>query len=257
MKLLLVDDEFVALKALKKRVDWVKYGFSEVFTAQDGASARELLAQHHVDLVLCDIEMPGENGLELVEFIKQRYPKTSCIMVTCHADFEYTRRALKSRVIDYILKPIDYEELDGILLKFIEEHEQNENKEALQKVVEQTQQSKGMSEVVQAANRIEVVKQYIEDHIREKIYIEDLAKLIYVNDQHLMRIFKKSTGQSVTEYITERRVVIASHLLKDTDYSINFVADCVGCENYSYFTKLFKKYTGFTPREYRNKFKEQ
>ena len=178
-------------------------------------------------------------------------------MVTCNADFEYTRRALKSRVIDYILKPIDYEELDNILLKFIEEHEQNENKEVLQKVVEQTQQSKGMSEVVQAANRIDVVKQYIEDHIREKIYVEDLAKLIYVNDQHLMRIFKKSTGQSVTEYITERRVVIASHLLKDTDYSINFVADCVGCENYSYITKLFKKYTGFTPREYRNKFKEQ
>lgn len=257
MKILLVDDEIVALNALKKRVDWVKYGFTEIFTAQNASAARAVFEEHQIDLVLCDIEMPGENGLDLVEYIHENYPKTDCVMVTCHPDFEYTKRALKSRVIDYILKPIDYDELNDVLVKYLEQHHRREDQEAVQKVVAKTQQSKATTEGMASLDRIDTIKKYIEEHIREKIYVEDLAKLIYVNDQHLMRIFKKSTGQSVTEYITQRRIILASHLLKSSDYSINFIADCVGCENYSYFTKLFKKYTGYTPREYRTRFKDK
>ena len=113
MKILLVDDEIVALNALKKRVDWVKYGFVEVFTARDGEQARSILKQEKIDLVLCDIEMPGESGLDLVEYIKDTYPQTDCIMVTCHADFGYVKKSMRVKAFDYILKPIDYEELIG------------------------------------------------------------------------------------------------------------------------------------------------
>ena len=74
MKILLVDDEIVALHALKKRVDWVKYGFTEVLTAQDGATARAVFEKNRIDLILCDIEMPGEDGLSLVEYIRTAYP---------------------------------------------------------------------------------------------------------------------------------------------------------------------------------------
>ena len=102
-----------------------------------------------------------------------------------------------------------------------------------------------------------MIKEYIDSHIQEKISVKDLADLVHVNEQHLMRVFKKENGQSILEYINERRIIIASNLLKDTDYTINFIADCIGCENYSYFTKIFKKYTGFTPREYRMQFKKR
>lgn len=256
MKILLVDDEIVALNALKKRVDWVHYGFTEVLTAQDAALAREILSKHQVELVLCDIEMPGEDGLSLVEYIRKSYPYTSCIMVTCHADFSFIKRSMKSQVIDYILKPIDYEELNGLLLQFVQEREKATTRQEIARIVEQVQESReGQEDNVQS--RMERIKAYIEEHIREKIYAEDLAALIHVNEQYLMRIFKREEGKSLTEYITERRIHIASNLLKDSEYSINFIADCVGCENYSYFTKLFKKYTGFTPREYRNQFRSE
>ena len=221
MKILLVDDEIVALNALKKRVDWVKYGFTEVLTAQDGSTARAVFEKNRIDLMLCDIEMPGEDGLSLVEYIRTAYPQTACIMVTCHADFSYI--------------------------------EQSNTRQEIARIVEQVQEQREEPKDNQQ-NRMECVKSYIEDHIREKIYVEELAALIHVNDQYLMRIFKRETGKSLTEYITERRIQIASSLLKDSEYTINFIADCVGCENYSYFTKLFKKYTGFTPREYRNQF---
>ncbi len=253
MKILLVDDEIVALNALKKRVDWVKYGFTEVLTAQDGSTARAVFEKNRIDLMLCDIEMPGEDGLSLVEYIRTAYPQTACIMVTCHADFSYIKRSMKSQVIDYILKPIDYEELNGLLQQFCRQQEQANTRQEIARIVEQVQEQREEPKDNQQ-NRMECVKSYIEDHIREKIYVEELAALIHVNDQYLMRIFKRETGKSLTEYITERRIQIASSLLKDSEYTINFIADCVGCENYSYFTKLFKKYTGFTPREYRNQF---
>ncbi len=259
MRILLIDDEIVALNALKKRVDWVKYGFTEVWTAQDVASVKELLNKDSVDLMLCDIEMPGENGLALVEYTKKNYPNTQCIMVTCHADFDYIRQAMRYGVKDYILKPVDYEELECLLVQFTEDYQRRQNKEKLGKLVEKTQErKKGIEESDMDSNeeRLETVKQYIEEHIQEKITVGDLANLIHINEQHLMRIFKRETGQSVVEYITERRIIIASNLLKDSDYTINFIADCVGCENYSYFTKLFKRFTGFTPREYRIQFKK-
>ncbi len=255
MKILVVDDEIVALNALKKRVDWMKYGFTEVLTAMDAISAREILTQHNVDLVLCDIEMPGESGLSLVEFIRSTYPATECMMVTCHADFDYLKKSMRCRVWDYILKPIDYDELDGILTQFVEEMQIRVNKDRIERIAQKTALDKG--HVLQTSEeRVAVVKQYIEEHLNEKIYVEELAELIHINEQHFMRIFKKETGQSVTEYITERRILVASELLKTSDYSINFISDCIGCENYSYFSKLFKRYTGFTPKEYRQQFKK-
>lgn len=268
MRILLIDDEIVALNALKKRVDWVKYGFSEVLTAQDTVTARELLEKDRADLVLCDIEMPGEDGLSFVEYVKMAYPATECIMVTCHADFNYIKKAMKFGVKDYILKPIDYEELDSLLVQFGEDYRSRQEKEQLGKLVgraRERKESKTRNDQENAGTpleedsseaRLRCVKQYIEDHIQEKITVKDLANLVHLNEQHLMRVFKRETGQSVLEYITERRILIAGSLLKDTDYSINFIADCIGCENYSYFTKLFKKFTGFTPREYRMQFKK-
>ena len=74
-----------------------------------------------------------------------------------------------------------------------------------------------------------------------KLYVEDLARLVHVNDQYLMRLFKKETGMSLTQYINEQRILKASHLLKHSDYNINYVADLVGYENLSYFARSFKK----------------
>lgn len=250
MRLLLVDDEIVSLNALKKRVDWIKHGFTEIVAVQDAALAKEVFSKNTVDLMLCDIEMPGESGLCLLSFVKEFYPATECIIVSCHADFGYIKEAMKYKASDYILKPIDYEELENQLLQFAQKRENSKQREQLGKFIERTQESKERGQEP-GEDRIEIVKTYIEKHIQEKIHIEDLAKLVHLNDQHLMRTFKRETGQSILEYISQQRIFIASKLLKETDYSIQLISDSVGCEHYSYFTKLFKRSTGLTPSEYK------
>ena len=244
-------------------MDWLKYRYTEVFTAKSLKEAREILDSQSIDLTLCDIEMTGENGLDLIAYIKERYPSIACIMVTCHDDFSYIQKALRYGVKDYLLKPVCEEDLYPLLEKI-----QNERQEQLEQfrcykmisqISDQREKAANQEEqtAAQSKERISTVKEYIENHLQENIAINDIAKLIYVNPQYLMRIFKKETGQSITEYITKQRVLLASRMLRETDYTVNFISDCVGFESCSYFIRVFKKQAGCSPGEYRSQFQKK
>ncbi len=258
MKVLLVDDEVIALRAFRKRVDWVKYGFTEVYEAMDTAEARRILESKRIDLIFCDVEMPGENGLDFIEYVSSNYPSVRSVMLTCHAEFNYARQAIRSGARDYILKPIDYDEMGELLTRIGGEIAEENRRERLDELVNRVKADKEEADDPDSnENRIRLIKDYIDDHIHEKITMKVLADQLHMNEQHMVRIFKKETGQSVLDYITQQRIAVAGMMLRDTDHSINFIADCVGCENYSYFTKIFKKQTGYTPSEYRSQFKKK
>ena len=66
---------------------------------------------HDVDIMLCDIEMPGENGIELLRWVRQEHMDVECIFLTCHANFSYAQDAVKLDCMDYVLIPVRYEEI--------------------------------------------------------------------------------------------------------------------------------------------------
>jgi two-component system response regulator YesN len=98
---------------------------------------------------------------------------------------------------------------------------------------------------------VQAVKDYVRVHIRDTIYIGDIAASVFLNEQHLMRIFKRETGVSVLEYITGERLAVSKRLLITTALPVNQVALQAGYENYSYFIRLFKRNFGVTPQVYR------
>ncbi|SCP98680.1 Helix-turn-helix domain-containing protein [Anaerobium acetethylicum] len=249
LNVILVDDEVVAVNALKRRVDWSKYGIEHVYTANSMQQAQTLFQNEKIDFMLCDIEMPQGNGLDLYEWVKIYYPAVECIYVSCHPEYEYIRKALQLGTADYILKPIDYEELDQILTQLIERLNKQPELEEIPETIIRTLAEKESKE--KQDNVVHQAKRYILQHIQENIYIEEIADQVHLNAQYLMRLFKKETGLSILEYITDERLKLAKELLAKTDYPINKVADSVGYGNYSYFTKIFKKNTGMTPAAYR------
>ena len=89
MNLLIVNDEQLTAETMKKDMDWASYGISEVYTAYDTEAARACIAEHPVDILLCDIEMPGENGLGLLRWVREQEKEIECIFLTCHAKFAY------------------------------------------------------------------------------------------------------------------------------------------------------------------------
>ena len=108
MNLLLVDDERIAVQGMLRGVDWKRCGIDgEILTAYNARQAMAVLEENPVSLILCDIEMPGENGIQLLRQVSTRWPKIACILLTCHAEFTYAQEALRLGCLDYILKPAE------------------------------------------------------------------------------------------------------------------------------------------------------
>lgn len=97
----------------------------------------------------------------------------------------------------------------------------------------------------------ETIKSYIDQNFAMDLSRNDLADLVFLHPDYAARIFRNQIGISLNNYMIQRRIEEAKRLLKTTGLPVNVIADKVGYGNYSYFTKLFKKETGYTPQEYR------
>ena len=117
MTVLIVDDQINVVEGIVNGVDFARAGMDTVLTAYSAAGARELLLMYPVDVILCDIEMPGENGLSLYRWAKDKHMELECIFLTAHADFSYAKTAMQLESMDYILQPAPYEEVSNALLK--------------------------------------------------------------------------------------------------------------------------------------------
>lgn len=111
LKLMIVDDEIYVIRAMRKSVDFAGLGFDEVHHALGANEAKGVMEAHSVDLIICDIEMPGVSGLALIEWVNEHYPQTRTIFLTAHAEFAYAQKAVQLGSFEYLLKPVKTEEL--------------------------------------------------------------------------------------------------------------------------------------------------
>lgn len=105
MTLLIVNDVEMTIKFLTTKIDWKKYGISRLFTAYNADEAKEIFRDQEIDIILCDIEMPGENGISLIRWVRSQNFSTEIIFLTCHANFDYIQEALHLDCQDYVLFP--------------------------------------------------------------------------------------------------------------------------------------------------------
>lgn len=99
------------------------------------------------------------------------------------------------------------------------------------------------------------VREYLDEHFREKIVLEELARNFYVDKYYLTKIFKEAYGVTITAYILSMRITRAKSLLRFTDMTIEEVGVAAGMSDANYFARSFKKTEGMTPREYRRLWK--
>lgn len=120
MKVLIVDDEKHVREAIRMLVDWESYGIVEILEAPEGAAAVELIKANQPDIIFTDMLMPIMNGSELLEWIQEHSPSSKTIVISGHDDFGYVRHTIKYGGMDYILKPIDEEQLNEALRKAVD-----------------------------------------------------------------------------------------------------------------------------------------
>ena len=110
-QVLIVDDEPAVLEGLAYTMPWEELEVEQVHQASSAAEALKLLNRHHVDIVITDIRMPGMSGLELIQEIRRSWSGVRCIILSGHGEFEYAREAIRMETTDYLLKPIEADEL--------------------------------------------------------------------------------------------------------------------------------------------------
>ena len=96
------------------------------------------------------------------------------------------------------------------------------------------------------------IKNYIDSHYSQNITLDFLSNLTYMNKFHLVHTFTKQIGLSPINYAINKRIQEAKNLLSTTNYSIRDIASIVGFSNSSYFSQMFKKIIGITPKNYRD-----
>lgn len=116
-KLLIVDDESWTRETVKALIDLDRLKISQLIEATNGEEAIGIIKTLKPDFILTDMKMPGVDGIRLLEALEKDYPDILVIVLSGYQDFVYTRQAIKSRVIEYLPKPVDELELNNALEK--------------------------------------------------------------------------------------------------------------------------------------------
>lgn len=112
MNLLVVDDDKISVACTLAMLEWQNLGIGQVYTAYSKKQAIEVMEACPVEILLCDIEMPRGSGYELLEWIEENGFSVAAVFLTSYAKFEYVSRAMKMKVVDYVLKPADKDSLE-------------------------------------------------------------------------------------------------------------------------------------------------
>ena len=128
IRILVVDDEPDFIETMVKRFTFRKM---PVTPAPSGIEALKILEKDTFDVVIMDVRMPGKDGIETLKEIKKRYPLTEVIMLTGHASVESGMRGMSLGAYDYVLKPVDFDELLEKVRKAYERKQLNEGRSAI------------------------------------------------------------------------------------------------------------------------------
>ena len=372
LKLLIVDDEKQIREGLSETLDWKSIGISEVLIAKNGNEAFDIYKKYMPELIITDIRMPGMDGLELCQSIKEYNSNSRIMLLSGHSDFQYAKQGILIGVNNYFTKPVNIDELlsfsKEMVKEILDEKKYNEqkpidknqermsdrsnaydanaieknsidnwvfdNKKVISSVeylcyekindrlkdlyirllnyeqknksvelaikiidnlklgfqyycdddrfldeartiyIERIKKSDLMYEVIQylkafiitglSYSKVKVkcnnnknvvlVCEYIKENFHKELSTDILADYVNRNAAYLSHLFKKKTGLSINEYICAIRIEESKKMLRDSSLMAYEIADEIGIDSYKYFYGIFKKFTGLTPTEYRNKY---
>ena len=238
MRLLMIDDEQTSFEIIKATIDWKAFNIVPEY-AESAADAMEKIKEEIPDIVLTDIMMPGMDGFELIEWIKTNSYNCEIIILTAYGTFEYARKALDYGVTGYLLKPINEAELKELINKAIYNINQNSRQA-------------GHVNAVNYSLPVRLACEYIDKNYQEDINLNKISNYVSLSKNYFCNIFKKETGMTIWDYLIRIRMEEAKKMLLETEQKTYEISELVGYDDPSYFGRLFKKYTGFTPIEFRD-----
>ncbi len=264
VRLLIADDEMIEREVLYKTLRENLGDRCTIFQAENGREALEIYQKEKIQIAVLDIEMPGINGIEAAERIREQDKECCIIFLTAFDEFAYAKKAITVRAMDYLLKPYDEQELMLVLEEAMHQAGEREDKtgdfgkakdtEARKTAERETakeQSYEADNENVRMVKVTDVINQYIQENYRCDISMQDAARHMNYSEAYFCKLFKQCFGRNFTSYLTEYRVNEAKRLLTQPTVNIKEIGKAVGYADSNYFTKVFRRITGQSPTEYR------
>jgi len=249
-----VEDEQIVREEIVSSIRWQMLGLELIGTAADGLEGEQLIKRVEPDIVITDIRLPGIDGLTMLS----RCPVNHAIILSGHTDFNYMKQAIRLGVFDYLLKPVDDEELEETLANLVKKIQEEDHD------YEQLRGSKGTSNVEliplpRGVNNhvIDSTIAFIADNFSSPVGLQEAAAFLELSESHLSRLFKEVTGLNFLQYLNAWRINKAVELMKDPKRNIGEIATNCGFPTPGYFAKIFKRFTGVTPTQYRDEHSAQ
>ena len=286
LRLLIADDEVIERKVLYKTLQKNVGDQCVIFQAENGRQALRVYEEEKIQIAILDIEMPGINGIEAAQKIREKDKECCIIFLTAFDEFSYAKKAITVRALDYLLKPYDEQELMLVVeeaMRLAAEFQANRQEAGYQAnrpasgyqasrpaAGHQASQPAGPGQKnelpetglpvgddmedggqVRLSKGTEIISHYIETNYMYDISMQDLARHMNYSEAYFCKLFKQCFNKNFTSYLTEYRVVEAKRMLAMPTVNVKDIGRAVGYSDSNYFAKVFKRITGQSPTEYR------
>lgn len=241
-KVLIADDESIIRIALSKLISWNTLDCEIVYQAENGLEAWEYMLENPVDIAILDIRMPGLNGLQLCSMLRQEGFDISVIILSAYSDYELMRDALQSNVCDYVMKSSFEVEMPKAIRKAIASANQIPNTKQ--------PESGPLQPNAKYSEPVNQIIAYLRANYAERISVKEMADRMYLNQNYLCRLYKRQTGSTIIQDLTQYRLHQAKLRLKQGATIAQTAVEC-GFENAAYFTQVFTKNVGMSPGSWR------
>lgn len=239
--ILLVDDERWVRTALRKVIERSGHPFQVVKECSNGLEALEWLENNTAHVIMTDVKMPVMDGITLVKQLRERKQQTEVVMISGYDDFPYLQFALRAQVVDYLLKPVEVDDMSSCLETIQGRLARVDAAKPLPAAADEDEQESPIRQAVR----------YIHSVLPGDITLQEVAAKVHLNPSYLSQLFKQQMKINFIDYVLEHRMEKAKQFLSQTTLRVSEIAERVGYSDLAYFSNAYKRITGMTPSEYR------
>ncbi len=232
-----VDDEELILSEIVQTVPWMENGFTVCGFSTSAPRAIEEILALRPDVVFTDLKMPSVGGLELMNQVKGKHD-CEFVLLSAYGTFEDSRAFFLNEGFDYILKPLEQNDMSFLLQKLY------------RKLAHIKEGGRSFEETGVNPEFVRLIA-YVREHYKEAISLKMLAGQFNLSANYICNLFAKHQEQTLTRFVSELRMQEAARLIREGRQPFKVVGIEAGYTDYYYFCKVFRDHFGMSPSEYR------
>ncbi len=245
IKLLIADDEDVICKGVAKFLRLHTDRFSKIYEAENGQEALDVIYEKQPDMMILDVQMPIKSGLDVMREAAKAGIKPITVILSGYDEFSYAQKAIKFGAKEYLLKPVRAADILTLLNDLADEYIGKEEPHE----EEQTESAaKGKENPL-----VTEAREYMKENYAKNLTLSDVAEYLQISTGYLSTLMNQTLKCGFTDYLNQIRVDRACCYLEQNFLKNYEIAYKVGFNDEKYFSKVFKKIKGMSPKEYRTR----